>query len=100
LTSGVLRLRTFAALELALNNPNHVASTLYDVFLDWDGAAVRIGTGPAWETSTAGSGARGTGAGTTEIERSSVHGLWVNAEDVSARNGSSTYTIEAVRAST
>jgi hypothetical protein len=95
ITGGVLHLRTFTALELALNNPNHVASTLYDVFLDWDGAAVRIGTGPAWQTSTAGSGARGTGAGTTEIERSSVHGLWVNAEDVSARNGSSTYTIEA-----
>jgi hypothetical protein len=95
ITSAVLGLRTFSALQLSLNNPNHVANTIYDVFLDWDGAAVRIGTGPAWTNSGAGTGARGTGAGTTQLERSSTHGLWVNAVQVSARNGASTYTIAA-----
>lgn len=85
--------RAFAAdLVLALSS-NHVAGAIYDIFGSWDGATLQIGTGPAWNTATAGSGARGTGAGTTELSR--VNGLLTNKFDVSARNGASTYTITA-----
>lgn len=83
---------TFAELTLALAS-QHTASGIFDVFIFLDGTTVRIGTGPAWATPTAGSGARGTGAGTTELER--VGGLWVNKVSMTARNGASTYTVAA-----
>lgn len=83
---------TFAELTLTLA-AQHVASAIYDVFAFLDGTTVRIGTGPAWTTATAGAGARGTGAATTELER--VGGLWVNKVSMTARNGASTYTVAA-----
>jgi len=49
--------------------------------------------GPAWATSTAGSGARGTGAGTPQLTYQS--GVLVNAVQIAANNGASTYTIPA-----
>jgi hypothetical protein len=54
---------------------------------------VTLATGPAWTTATAGSGARGTGAGTTQLSR--LNGFWVNTVQMTARNGSTTYTIDA-----
>lgn len=81
---------TFAELTLALAS-QHVASSIYDVFVFLDSTTVRVGTGPAWTTVTAGAGARGTGAGTTELER--VGGLWTNKVSMTARNGASTYTV-------
>lgn len=85
--------RTFSAdLQLVLN-ANHIASSIYDVFIQWDGSALQIGTGVAWNTVTAGAGARGTGAGTTELVR--VNGLWVNKYDIAYRNGATTGTILA-----
>jgi hypothetical protein len=47
-------------------------SSNYDMFVWIDGATKRCTRGPAWSTATA----RGTGAGTTEIER--VNGFLVN----------------------
>jgi hypothetical protein len=44
----------------------------YDVFVWVDSGTLRATRGPAWTSDTA----RGTGAGTTELER--VNGLWVN----------------------
>lgn len=44
----------------------------YDVFVWLDGTTYRATRGPAWSSGTA----RGTGAGTTELER--VNGIWVN----------------------
>jgi hypothetical protein len=86
----------FDELELVLDS-NHVASTIYDVFAALDDGAPILVTGPAWNTSTAGSGARGTGAGTTEIERKG--GLWTNKFAMtSARNGAETYSIDANKA--
>lgn len=86
-------LRSFSSdLTLTLNS-NHVASALYDVYVYWDGSALQIATGVAWNTATAGSGARGAGAGTTELER--INGLWVNKHDISRRNGATTGTIDA-----
>ncbi len=87
---------SFSELTLTLNS-NHVASNIYDVFLFYDSGAVTIGTGPAWNTATAGSGARGAGAGTTELSRA-VGGFYTNAFPMTARNGAATYTVGANRA--
>jgi len=84
---------SFSELTLTLNS-NHVASNIYDVFLFYDSGAVTIGTGPAWNTATAGSGARGAGAGTTELSRA-VGGFYTNAFAMTARNGAATYTVGA-----
>jgi hypothetical protein len=82
----------FSELTLSLVS-SHAANSIYDIFV-WNNAGViGIATGPAWSTATAGSGARGTGAGTTQLTR--VKGLWVNAVSMTARNGSNTYTIGA-----
>lgn len=48
------------------------ANSNYDLFLWSDGGTYRCTRGPAWTSDTA----RGTGAGTTELER--VTGIWVN----------------------
>jgi hypothetical protein len=55
---------TFSELTLTLNS-NHTANNIYDVFVFKDAGVTTIGTGPAWNTSAAASGARGTGAGPT-----------------------------------
>jgi len=90
---GVYIQRIFSSMTLTLNNPNHVADTLYDVFIDDDAGTLRIGTGPAWTNSGAGASARGAGAGTTELFRLGAH--LVNNVAVTARNGAATYTIPA-----
>lgn len=85
----------FSELTLTLA-AQHVASSIYDIFAFLDGTTLRIGTGPAWSTVTIGSGARGTGAGTTQLTR--TNGLLLNAVAMTARNGSSTYSVGASRA--
>lgn len=85
----------FSELSLTLVS-QHVANTIYDVFAFLDGSTLRIGTGPAWVTSTAGSGARGSGAGTSELAR--LRGIRVNAVQITARNGTDTYTVAANKA--
>lgn len=86
--------RQFAELELVLVS-QHEASGIYDVFADWSGTAVRIGTGPKWSTVTAGSGARGSGGSTTELAR--VQGRLVNANAITLRNGGTTWSLAANR---
>lgn len=83
---------TFAELTLTLVS-SHAADTIYDVFVWSESGTVTIGTGPAWTTSTAGSGARGTGASTTELTR--VQGFLVNAVAMTTRNSSTTYSVGA-----
>jgi hypothetical protein len=83
---------TFSELTLALNS-NHLASTLYDAYVINDDETIRLVSGPAWNTSAAGSGARGSGAGTAEIER--VNGLWVNKNAMTARYGATTVSVAA-----
>lgn len=82
----------FAELTLTLAS-QHLANTIYDVFVFNDNGTLTLVTGPAWATSTAGSGARGTGASTTQLSR--ISGIWVNTVQISARNGSTTYTVAA-----
>lgn len=83
---------SFSELTLTLA-AQHALNSHYDVFVFRDSCGVvTIATGPAWTTITAGSGARGTGAGTTELQR--VNGFWTNKAWLgTARNGASTYSI-------
>lgn len=83
----------FTEQTLTLNNPNHAASTIYDVFAWNNSSVVNIGTGPAWANSTAGSGARGSGASTTQLTM--LNGHLVNAVSITLRNGSGTNTVGA-----
>jgi hypothetical protein len=83
----------FTELTLSLV-ASHVASAIYDCFVINDSGTVRLVTGPAWNTPTAGSGARGTGAGTTELNRT-VGGIWTNANSMTARYGATTVTVDA-----
>ena len=85
----------FTELTLSLV-ASHTAGSIYDVFVWSESGVLTIGTGPAWTTATAGSGARGTGAGTTQLSR--IKGLWTNAVAMTARNGSTTYSVSANRA--
>jgi hypothetical protein len=81
---------TFSELTLALV-ASHLASTIYDVFVFLNSGVVTVGTGPAWTNSGAGTGARGSGAGTTALTR--INGVLVNANQITARNGATTYTV-------
>lgn len=85
----------FAELTLTLS-ASHLASQIYDVWVWEEVDVVTIGTGPAWTVATAGSCARGTGAGTTELVR--TNGLWTNANSLTTRNGATTYTVDATKA--
>jgi hypothetical protein len=95
---SILAQTLFSELTLTLSGTGHALNTIYDVFAFIIPATttVQIGTGPAWATSTAGAGDRGTGAGTTELTR--VGGLLTNAQSMTARNGGTTYTIPANQA--
>lgn len=84
---------SFSELTLTLN-ANHLANAIYDVFLFLNSGSITIGTGPAWNTATAGSGARGSGAGTTELTYT-LGGLPTNANAMTARNGATTYSVAA-----
>lgn len=83
---------TFAELSLSLV-AQHAANTIYDCFVFNNGGAMTLVTGPGWSSSTAGSGSRGTGAGTTQLSR--ISGVWVNAVSMTGRNGSTTHSIGA-----
>jgi hypothetical protein len=85
--------REFSELTLTLNDPNHVGSGIYDVFIFSDSGTISIGTGPVWTTVTAGAGARGTGAATTELDL--LKGLFVNKVAATMRNGATTYSVGA-----
>lgn len=87
--------RAFSQLTLTMH-ANHLANTIYDVFIADDGGTIKVGTGPAWSNSGAGTGARGTGAGTTELTR--LNGILVNAQTATLRNGASTFSASANRA--
>lgn len=82
----------FSEITLTLS-ASHSANVIYDIFVFSNSGVLTLATGPAWTTSTAGSGSRGTGAGTTQLAR--IKGLLVNAVSITGRNGATTYTIGA-----
>lgn len=61
----------------------HQSGKNFDVFVFLSGDTLRLGTGPVWSSDTA----RGTGAGTTELELK--NGIWTNKVSMTARYGSS-----------
>lgn len=83
---------TFPELTITPSS-SHVANTLYDVCVFNNSGTPTGVIGPAWTSSAAGGGNRGTGAGTAQITR--VQGIWVNAVQISGVNGASTFTIPA-----
>jgi hypothetical protein len=74
------------------------AGAVYDEWLFWDGSAVKLGNGPSWAVgAVAGSTtARGTGAGSTELE---MHqGFLVNKNSMQVRWGAGAGDITTVPA--
>lgn len=66
---------TFTELSLALGTLTSGAN--YDVFVYLNSSTPTLILGPAWSSNTA----RGTGAGTTELER--IKGIWTNKVSIS-----------------
>lgn len=80
---------SFAA-DLTLTLTSAASSnSIVDVFAINNGGVLAIGFGPVWATATPGSGARGSGAGTTAIVRTG--GIWTNANVITLLNGATTY---------
>lgn len=84
----------FTELTLTLVS-NHLASTLYDLFAINDSGTIRLVSGSAWNSSTAGACSRGSGAGTTQLAR--TNGIWTNAVSMTGRYGASTTTVAVNR---
>lgn len=82
----------FSELTLTLSS-SHSANGIYDVFIYSNNGTLTLVTGPVWTTTTAGAGARGTGAGTSQLTR--TNGLYVNTVAMTGRNGVTTYSISA-----
>lgn len=97
---------SFTELTLALDNNSghtnyHQSGKNYDLFVVSDSGTIRLGTGPKWDDgAVAGSDtARGTGAGSTEIELK--NGFWTNKNTITIRYGSlsgDTVSVSANRA--
>jgi hypothetical protein len=84
----------FTELSLVMSGANFVSGAIYDLFAASDSGTLRLAIGPAWSTATVGAGARGTGAGTTELERK--NGIWTNKNSMTARYASgSTFAVAA-----
>ena len=86
---------TFLELQLALSASAQAASTIYDVCIFNNAGTPTAVFGPAWTDSAAGAGSRGTGAGTAQLTYQS--GLLVNAVQITANNGASSYTIPSLQ---
>lgn len=99
--NGTSMVPTSIVSELSLTlSSSHAASNIYDFFIFMNGSVPTLGTGPSWSAGTsgsitAGSCARGTGAGGTALSR--VSGIWTNAVSVTMRygNGSQTVSVNA-----
>lgn len=76
----------FAELTMTLNTSNQTSGNLYDLFVFLNSGAVTIAAGPAWSSGTS----RGTGAGTTELQR--VSGIMTNKNIITLKNGATTYS--------
>lgn len=80
-------------LSIALGT-NWAANTIYDVFIGLNSSTVTLCSGPAWTNSGAGTSARGSGAGTTQLAL--FKGLQTNAVSITCRfNNTTTFTCAA-----
>jgi hypothetical protein len=87
----------FTELSLALDSNSghtgyHQTGKNFDAFVISDSGTLRECTGPAWSSDTA----RGTGAGTTELEQ--YLGVWVNKVTLTCRFGSASGNTVSVAA--
>jgi hypothetical protein len=80
----------FNQLSCALNATQQALNTIHDVFVILVSGVPTLVIGPAWGSWSG----RGTGAGTTEIERSG-YALWTNKYQMTAYNGATPYTVAA-----
>lgn len=83
---------TFAELTLALDsNSGHTgyqqSGKLFDFFVFLNSSVVTLCTGPAWSSTTA----RGTGAGTTELQL--LNGIWTNKNTLVAKIDATSSTV-------
>jgi hypothetical protein len=86
--------KTFAELTATLDTTNFLSGNLYDLFVYNDSGTIRLGYGPAWSSTTA----RGTGAGTTELQR--LNGIWTNKNQITLRYDSTHTTSVAANQAT
>lgn len=92
----------FLQMQLTLSS-SQASVNIYDVFLAYNSGTPVIGTGPSWLAGggniTAGSCARGSGAGSTAISRASPSGFYVNTNSMSliynTGAGNNTITVAA-----
>lgn len=92
-SGSIWNLKSFAQLSLTLNATDNTSGSLYDIYAFNNSGTITLGTGPAWTSSTA----RGTGAGTTELELKD--GIWTNKVSITLRaGGSSLGSVAANRA--
>ncbi len=83
---------TFSELSLALDsNSGHTgyqqSGKLFDLFVFLNSSTVTLCTGPAWSSATA----RGTGAGTTELQL--LNGIWTNKVTLVAKIDATSSTV-------
>jgi len=76
----------------ALHASYQTVGNIYDLYMFDDSGTIRVGFGVAWASTTS----RGTGAGTAEIE--TVAGVRANKNAITLRNGTSTYLVDARKA--
>ncbi len=84
---------TFSELTTTLTSAGSPASAIQDECVFSNNGVPTLVTGPQWTSAAAGSGNRGTGAGTAQLTR--LQGIWVNANQIIGYNGLSSYTIPA-----
>lgn len=81
----------FTELSLPLDaNSGHVgyhsAAGNFDLFIFNDAGTLRLGSGPSWAVGGGSTTARGSGAGSTELELK--NGVWTNTQAITLRFGS------------
>lgn len=72
------------------------SSKNFDLFIFNDAGTIRLGSGPAWNVGSGSNTARGTGAGSTELEE--YEGLPVNKNSITLRFGASSGNTVSVAA--
>ena len=84
---------TFSELTATLTSAGSPANSIQDECVFSNNGVPTLVTGPQWTNSAAGSGNRGTGAGSAQLTRQ--QGIWVNANQIIGYNGLSSFTIPA-----
>lgn len=90
--------RSIAELSVALDATNFLSGVMYDLFLYNDSGTDRLGYGPSWATGGGSTTARGTGAGSTELQL--LNGIQTNKNSITLRYSSVATTVVAANQAT